>query len=122
MLNKKYEVLRLPVTVTHPTTPASGDPVRCGTTLTGVAIVDEGDGGNDAAQTSVDFGPGVWSMVVSGVASGGASAVALYDALYYVDATAPTLSKDTTGVLFGYALGTVASAASGTIDVMKAMP
>jgi hypothetical protein len=119
--NRKYEGYRIPVTVTHPTAPNSGEPVRCGN-LTGVAIVDEGDGGNAAADTSVDFGPGVWMMTVSGVNSAGGSAVALFDAIYYVDATAPTLSKNTAGYLFGYALGTVASAASGSIPVMKTMP
>ena len=122
MTNRKYEGYRLSVTCSHPTTPASGDPVRWGN-LTGVAIVDEGDGNNDAGKTSVDFGPGVWMMTVSGVTTGNnASAIAESDALYYVDATAPVLSKDSAGRLFGYAMGAVASAASGTIAVMKTMP
>jgi hypothetical protein len=95
--------------------------VRCGT-LTGIAIVDEGDGGNTAAQTSVDFGPGIWQCTVSAVNSAGNSAVALFDALYYLDATAPVLSKDTSGYLFGWAMGTVSTGVSGSIEVMKAMP
>lgn len=121
MKNKRYDTYQLPVAVTHPTAPDSGDPVRCGD-LTGVAIVDEGDGGNAAADTSVDFGPGVWSMQVTGVDGSGGSAIALYDKLYYVDATAPRLSKDTGGKLFGYAMGTLASGVSGTMNVLKAMP
>lgn len=119
--NRVYEGYRIPVVCTHPTTPLSGQPVRCGD-LTGVAIVDEGDGGNAATGTSVDFGPGVWSMVVSGVDGSGSSNVALYDKVYYVDATAPTLSKDAGGKLFGYALGTVTSSTSGRVNVLKTMP
>lgn len=119
--NRVYEGYRVPVTVTHPTTPASGDPVRWGD-LCGVAIVDEGAGGNAAGETSVDFGPGVWTMTVSGVASGGGSAVAPTDKLYYVDATAPALSKDVGGKFFGYAMGTLASGISGRMNVLKAMP
>jgi predicted RecA/RadA family phage recombinase len=119
--NQVYEVMRVPVTVTHPTAPNSGDPVRWGD-LCGVAITDEGDGGNDAAKTSVDFGPGVWTMTVSGVNSGGASAVAEGDKLYYTDAQAPVLDKRASGYFFGYAMGAVGSAASGAIPVMKTMP
>lgn len=119
--NQVHDIYRLSVVATHPTTPLSGQPVRCGD-LTGVAITDESDGGNPSGSTSVDFGPGVWSMIVSGVDGSGASNVALYDKLYYVDATAPRLSKDTGGKLFGYAMETVVSATSGTIKVLKAMP
>lgn len=119
--NRVYEGYRIPVTATHPTTPLSGQPVRCGN-LTGVAIVDESDGGNTTGDTSVDFGPGVWTMTVSGVNSAGGSAVAKYEELYYVDATHPALSKDSRGYLFGYALGTLASGVSGRINVMKHMP
>jgi predicted RecA/RadA family phage recombinase len=119
--NRVYEGYRIPVVCSHPTTPLSGNPVRCGD-LTGIAIVDEGDGGNTTTGTSVDFGPGVWAVVVSGVDGSGASNVALYDPLYYVDATAPILNKNTAGKLFGYALGTVTSSTSGRINVMKHMP
>jgi hypothetical protein len=119
--NRLYEGYRIPVTVTHPTSPVSGGPVRCGD-LTGVAIVDEGDGGNTSTQTSVDFGPGVWTMTVTGVNSAGGSAIALYDPLYYVDATYPALSKDVGGKLFGYALSTMASGVSGRLPVLKHMP
>jgi hypothetical protein len=110
--------LVFPVAVTHPATPTVGMPVRCGT-LVGVAVTDEGQGGNAPTETTVDFRPGVWLMQVSGVDGSGAAAVALFDALYYVDADAPVLNKKTSGTLFGYALGTVTSGGTGTIPVMK---
>jgi predicted RecA/RadA family phage recombinase len=111
---------RVPVTVASPAAPNSGDPVRWGD-ICGVAITDEGDGGNDATKTSVDFGPGVWTMTVSGVTTGAGSAVAEGDRLYYTD-DAAFLDKRVSGKLFGFAMGAVASAASGRIDVLKAMP
>lgn len=119
--NQRYELYRLPVVVSHPTAPLSGDPVRWGS-ICGVAIVDEGDGGNAATGTSVDFGPGAWMLTVSGAASGGASNVVEGDLLYYVDANYPVLTKDARGTFFGYAMAAVTSATSGSIAVMKSMP
>lgn len=111
--------LQIPVPVTHPTTPASALPVRCGN-LVGVALTDEGAGGNAATDTTVDFAPGVWTFTVSAVNNAGASAVAMFDELYYEDALAPTLSKRATGnVLFGYALGTVTAGGVASIPVLK---
>lgn len=109
--------LHLPVTVTTPATPASGDPIRFGS-ITGVALVDEGEGGNTATQTSVDFSFSVWDLSVKGVDDSGNSAVAAGDRIYYVDADTPKLSKKVSGYFFGIALEAVTSGATTTIQVL----
>lgn len=98
-----------------PATPASGDPVICGQ-IPGVALTDEGDGGNaaDAATVALD---GVFDLSVKGVNGSGNSAVAVGDILYYVAADTPKLSKKDTGVRFGYAREAVTSGATATINV-----
>lgn len=106
--------------VSHPATPVSGDPVRVGT-LTGVALTDEGDGGNDANKTTVDFGNRSWILSVKGIDGDGNSAVAVGDKIYYVDADSPPLSKKATGAFFGYAAGAVTSGATADIEVMHAI-
>lgn len=115
-LNHK-EVDGLRVICTHPTTPASGDPVRYGE-MTGVALVAE-----DAdSYTQVDFTAGrSWDLSVKGVDGSGNSAVALGDKLYYVDADTPVLSKKATGRFFGFANGVISSGATATIEVIKAL-
>src|SRR5690349_367492 len=105
---------QLSVVVTDPATPASGDPVRCGQ-LTGIALVDEGDGGNESTETTVNFGPYVADHPVKGVDGGGNSAVQKFDPLWYVDADSPKLSKKATGYFYGFALGTVGSGETATI-------
>lgn len=100
------------VAVSHPTTPASGDPVRCGN-MTGVALTAERADGT----TSIDLGPFEASFSVKGVDGAGNSAVALFDKLYYVDADTPVLSKKVTGKFFGYAMETVGSGSTATIRV-----
>jgi hypothetical protein len=109
---------QLSVVCDNPTTPQTGDPVRFGY-LTGVALTDEAEGGNPTGYTSVDFGPRVWDLSVKGVDGSGNSAVAVGDAIYYVDADTPKLSKKTTGYFFGFALETVSSGAIATITVLK---
>lgn len=108
---------RQSVACTHPATPASGDPVRYGM-LTGVALTAEGGGGNAATQTSVDFGPGGWDLSVKGVDDSGDAVVAVGDALFYVDADTPRLSKKVSGYFFGIALEAVGSGATATINVL----
>lgn len=111
----------LPVTVTHPTAPASGDPVRYGE-LVGVATTAEDSG---TGKTSVVF-KGVHLLSVKGVDGSGDAAVAKGDKIYYVDADTPVLSKKATGRFAGYAVetasnaGTVASGATATIPVKLA--
>lgn len=113
----REDVYRVPVVVTNPTTPVSGDPVRYGL-LTGVALVDEGEGGNEATETTVDFGPREWLLSVKGVNDSGNSAVAKGDAIFYVDGDTPKLSKKSSGYFFGFASEAVTSAATATIRVM----
>lgn len=98
--------------VTHPTTPVSGSPVRCGI-LTGVAQTDERADGT----TSVDLGPTTWQLSVKAVNDAGNSAVALFDPIFYVDADTPVLSKKASGYFFGYALEALGSGLTGTIHV-----
>jgi hypothetical protein len=110
----------VPVVCSHPTTPASGDPVRYGE-MTGIALTNKGDGGNAATETTVWFGACEVSVSVKGVDGGGNSAVAVGDKLYYVDADTPVLSKKTSGRFFGFANGVVNSGATATINVFKTM-
>lgn len=105
---------QLSAAATHPATPKSGDPVRVGD-ICGVALTDERTDGT----TSIKFN-GVFNVSVKGVNSGGNSAVAVGDSIYYVDADTPVLSKKNTGVLFGYALGAVTGGATTTIPVKLA--
>lgn len=115
--NGLHEHPVLSLACTDPAAPVSGDPVRCGA-LTGIALTDEGEGGNAATHTSVRFGKYVATHSVKGVDGVGNSAVALYDKLYYVDADTPKLSKKNTGFFYGIALGTVGSGATATIEVL----
>lgn len=102
----------LSLAATHPTTPASGDPVRVGQ-RPGVALTAERDDGT----TSIQF-DGVFRLSVKGVDGSGNAAVAVGDIVYYTDADTPVLSKKTSGaVRFGYALEAVASGATTTIQV-----
>jgi len=106
---------QLSVPCTDPTTPTSGMPVRLGV-RTGVAMTDEGKGGNAAANTTVDFGPSVWSLLVFAVNA----AVNVGDALWYHDGTAnaPTINNVVSGgYFFGVAMGALNTNTNGTIDV-----
>lgn len=106
------------VTVTHPTTPSSGDPVLWNS-ITGVAITDEGDGQNDATDTTVLFGDYVATLrvvpFVGAVDARSATNVAAGDAIYYDSTVSSTessaLNVNSAGVFFGYALSGVASGA-----------
>lgn len=106
-----------PVVVSHPATPVSGNPVRFGK-ATGVALTDEGEGGNLATETTVDFGHFVGNFSVHGETTV-AAAIAVGDRIYYDDAGTATLNADATnGVFFGIALAAVASGVTATIAVM----
>lgn len=110
----------LSVVCSHPTTPSSGDPVRFGT-LTGVALVDESDGGNASGSTSVDFGPSVWNLTVD---DNGGSGIAVGDAIFYHDtgtgspSTSLNNSSASADAFFGYALETVTANATTEIQVL----
>ncbi len=110
VFNPGYE---LAVVCSDPATPASGGPVRYGS-MTGLALTDERTDG----LTSCNFGPFVATLSVKGIDGSGNSAVAVGDALWYVDADTPKLSKKAAGYFFGFALETVNSGATTTIKVM----
>lgn len=99
-----------PLVCTDPATPASGDPVLCGQ-VPGVALTAE-----DAAGVTAVALNGQFNLSVQGT-TGSNSAVAVGDAIYYVTGNTPKLSKTSSGVLFGYAMGTVGSGATATIPV-----
>jgi predicted RecA/RadA family phage recombinase len=101
------------VTVTDPATPVSGDPVLFAD-LPGLALTDEGKGGNPAGKTTVKF-RGVVDIPVKGVNGAGNSAVADGDVLYYVAADTPKVSKKATGVRYGVAMGKPTDAAGATL-------
>jgi predicted RecA/RadA family phage recombinase len=111
----------LPVVVTHPTVPASGDPVRFGS-LTGVAVTNEGEGGCAATETMVKFDEGVYDVSVAAVDDNGNSAVAVGDTIYFVDGDSPHLSKKAAGYAFGHALEAITSGSTDTIKVRHCPP
>lgn len=108
----------LPVVVSNPTSPVTGDPVRCGE-FTGIALTDEGEGGNGATYTTVEFGACVVDVSVKAIDGSGNSAVAPWDTIYYVDADTPKLSKKASGYFFGFALEAISSGSTDTISVLK---
>ena len=109
---------QLAVTVTVPTTPVSGDPVRWGVKA-GVALNDEGADG----KTTVKF-DGTALLSVKGITDSGTnSAVTEGQALYYSDGDTPPVSKKSNGTnstLIGHAMGAVGSGATATIEVRLA--
>jgi len=102
---------QLALAATDPTTPASGDPVVVGQ-IPGVALLNEQSDGKTTIKMN-----GVFSLSVKGVDGSGNAAVDAGDIIYYVAADTPKLSKKATGVRFGYALATVGSGATATIQV-----
>ena len=109
--NRVFETGKM-LSVATASTVLSGDPVIVGA-MAGVAQTDY-----DATtgETTIDFG-GVYNLSVKGIDDAGNSAVAVGDPIYYVTGDTPVLSKKRTGVLFGYALDVVVSAATTTIRV-----
>lgn len=106
---------QIAVTVSHPTTPTSGSPVRWGVKA-GIALTDED---TVTGKTTVKFN-GCATISVKGIDGSGNSAVATGDALYYTDADTPPVSKKATGTLIAHAIGTVGSSATDTIEVRLA--
>ncbi len=99
----------------YPATPTSGDPLIVGT-IAGVAITDEGDGGNASGESTIATA-GVFDLSVKAVNASGNSAVAIGDKIYYVAGDTPPLSKKNTGVLFGKALEAIGTGETATINV-----
>ena len=105
------------VVVSNPTTPSSGDPVRFGS-LTGMAITDEGDGGNAATYTTVNFGQFIADLVVDDTSGSG---IAVGAAVFYDDTATGSpvsnLNDDSTASFFGFALEAVGNNATTRINV-----
>jgi predicted RecA/RadA family phage recombinase len=105
---------------THPAAPVTGDPVRIGA-VTGVALTDEGEGGNIATECSIDLSPSVWDVVVDDDATTG---VTLFQTIYYHDTQTGTPATSLNNVaagangVFGIALETLAANATGRINVL----
>lgn len=91
----------------------SGDPVISGGVL-GVALVDR-----DSAGSATIEREGVFNLSVKGVNDAGNVAVAVGDPIYYVDADTPKLSKKASGKFFGFALATITSGSTATIQVLQ---
>ena len=110
----------LAVVIDHPAAPNSGDPVRFGV-MTGVAMLDEGDGGAGSTETVVDFGPGVYDLTVDDDADTG---IAVGASIYYHDTGTGTglvnLNNNATGLdaYFGIALEVVGTNATTLINVL----
>jgi predicted RecA/RadA family phage recombinase len=102
---------QLDLVCTHPTTPASGDPVRYGA-ICGVALRAESADG----KTTVKFN-GVADLSVKAIDGNGNSAVAVGDAITYTDADTPVLSKKAGVPTIGYALEAIDAGATATIRV-----
>ena len=88
----------------------SGDPACIGQ-IPGVCAIDA-----DSNNQAPNYLDGVFSVSVKGVNSGGNSAVAEGDILYYNSGHTPKIDKDNTGVRWGYARGTVGSGSTATIN------
>lgn len=98
---------------TAPATPVSGDPVLLGD-IPGIALTDEGDGGNATGEITIDTS-GVYNLEVVGEDGAGSAAVAIGDIVYY---DGGEINADVTnGTRYGYALGAVASGATTEIAV-----
>lgn len=91
----------------------SGDPVVTGI-QPGVALYDRDSDGNAV----VDFRSHVWNLLVH-ADDGGATTIAVGDAIYYTVGDTPKLSKKASGVFFGIALEV--NAGSGTEAVIKVL-
>jgi len=102
-----------PVVVTDPATPNSGDPVRFGS-LTGLALLDEGEGGVGVTETMCNFGPFIAEIPVKGEAG----AISVGDALFYDDGISAVNNDATNGHFYGFAMAAVNNGATTTIKVL----
>jgi predicted RecA/RadA family phage recombinase len=103
----------LSVAVSDPTAPVSGDAVRYGA-LTGIALTDKGEGGNEATKTTVYFGTGVFNLPVKAEAA----AISEGDALFYDDGIHAVNNDSINGYFFGFAMAAVLNGATSTIAVL----
>lgn len=114
--------LVLSVPVTHPSNPASGDAVRYGH-LTGVALTNEGGGGNTTNNTSMGIGLFVVRLSVHDAVGTG---ITVGSPLFFHDT--PTGTPNTSinnssanGYFYGIALNPVSAGATTSIDVFLSL-
>lgn len=100
------------VVVSDPATPSSGDAVRWND-MTGIALTDEGDGGNATGYTTVNFGGFIADIPVTAEAG----AIAAGDKVYYDDAIDGLNNDSKNGYFYGYAREAVADTETTTIEV-----
>jgi predicted RecA/RadA family phage recombinase len=113
--NLVFEGETLSVVVTSPAVPVTGDPVRYGF-ATGVALTDEGEGGNIATETTVDFGLKVWDLSVTDTVGGG---IAVGAVLFLHDGAPTTIDNlNTAGYFFGFAMESIGAGLTATIRVL----
>lgn len=106
----QYDADVVELTITDATSAEA--PVAVGN-ITGVLIADVEAGAVGAIRRH-----GVANLSVKGIDGSGNSAVAIGDAIYFVSADTPKLSKKATGVLFGYAMEAINSGSTATIKVL----
>lgn len=95
----------------------AGDITLLGSKFPVVALTDRD---STSGYATVDVGPAVYDLSTVAKDADGNSAVAVWDRLYWDTAQSPdALSKDNTKIFFGYALETVESGETATINVLK---
>ena len=119
IVRDEWSAYRIAVVVSNPASPEAGDPVRYGA-LTGIALTDEGEGGNIATETTVDFGPFIADLYVD---DSGGSGVAAGATVFYDDTQTGSpltnINEDSVnGYFYGFALETVEADATTKIQVM----
>lgn len=111
-LNRRYDHGNS-ITVVVPVGTVAGNTVLIGPNLVGVAVIDRQP--DTMATVELD---GSFMLSVKAIDGAGNSAVAFGDHIYRVDADTPKLSKKNTGVFVGTALTTLASGATGDVEVL----
>ncbi len=95
----------------------AGDITLLGSKFPVVALTDRD---STSGYATVDVGPAVYDLSTVAKDADGDSAVAAWDRLYWDTGQSPdALSKDNTKIFFGYALETVDSGETATINVLK---
>jgi len=96
----------------YPASPAVGDLIRVGDMI-GYALQDEDSDG----KTITDFGP---MQIEGSVTAAAETAITPGTKIYFADAASPLSNTSTSAKFCGYALGSVAAGATGTIRILKA--
>jgi hypothetical protein len=114
-MNRRLKEANSIPNVAVPVGTVDGDPLVLGLATGMVPAVADGDRNADGVTTANLQGS--YDLTVKAIDAGGNSAVAVWDAIYFVDADTPKLSKKATGVLFGFAMSTLLAGATGTVEV-----